>query len=103
MPPGVWIHYHTPDASHQFALQQGSLSDQDPLADWSWAERVHDGERILVSVPEDPRSRIPTRARVERDGTRITIESSDLDLETLLRLVDSLVPAPTAPPPLAAE
>lgn len=102
IPPGVSIHYHTPDATHQFTLQEGPLADPDPLPNWTWSEQIREGERIQFWAPDDRHSRLPTRVRVERQGTTITIMSSDLELEALVQLADSLVPAPTEPPLLGA-
>jgi hypothetical protein len=59
------------------------------------------GQTLLVHEAE-PRSGSARQARVRvvRDGTQVTLHSSDLGVQALSRLV---VPAPTEPPPLAEE
>jgi hypothetical protein len=97
----VLVHYRWRDASQQFSIGETAAGAPDEYAgDWKALERG--GEQLLVWEPEHERGRFrpPSRVRVERDGTQVTIQSQDLELERLLELVDLLVPAPTEPPPL---
>jgi hypothetical protein len=95
-PEAVFIHYFRDDASHQFSINERAAGEQDEFAG-DWEELERSGERLLVA------SEPQTRARVEREGTEITIHSQDLELERLFELVDLLVPASSEPPPLAAD
>ena len=94
MPPAVLIHYSTDDATHQVSLHETAAADADVEADPPWEPREVAGEEVLVWE-----HRLQRRVRVERDGTRVDL-SSDLDLETIVELARSLVPAPTEPPRL---
>ena len=58
------------------------------------------GEELRVRVPEEDEPWRQTTVLAQRGETSIEI-TSDLPLETLLELVDSLVPAPPEPPKLA--
>ena len=96
IPPSVSLLYVPDDATHQVSLHETPVEGTDPEADLPWARREAAGDKLLVWDPGDsPGGR--RRVRVERDGTRVDV-SSDLELETVVALARSLVPARTEPP-----
>lgn len=97
LPPGVTLHYHAQDASHQLNIQQVSAGQPDLE---TWLEWEPEGS-LLVAGPRQPTGTMPGYVRVEREGTRATLSSSDLERAMLVELAESLRAAPTEPPRLS--
>jgi outer membrane lipoprotein-sorting protein len=97
-PPTVTMHYSRDDASHQLNITQTAIDARDPFDGFDWDEFDRGNERWRTWKPVRDSDTMPRRVQVEREGTRITIASSDLDLDRLIDLADMLVPAPTEPP-----
>src|SRR5204863_306398 len=95
----VAIHYWRPDASHQLNITQAALEARDPFEGFHWEYVDRGGERWGTWTTADADA-MPARVQLEREGTRITISSSDLHLDKLIELADMLVPAPAEPPSL---
>jgi outer membrane lipoprotein-sorting protein len=100
-PASVMIHYSRSGASHQLNITQTAVDARDPYEGFGWDDLDRRGERWRTSTAEQDIGGMPARVQLERDGTRIMISSSDLDLEKLIQLADMLVPAPAEPPSLA--
>jgi outer membrane lipoprotein-sorting protein len=98
-PPAVTIHYARDDASHQLNVTQTAIDARDPF-DGDWDEFDRGGVRWRTWKPARDHDTMSPRVQVEREGTRITMTSSDLDFDRLIELAEILVPAPTEPPPL---
>jgi outer membrane lipoprotein-sorting protein len=100
-PASVAIHYRRDDASHQLNMTQTALEARDPFAGFDWEYVDRGGERLRTWTAERDGDAMAVRVQLERDGTRITITSNDLDLDRLIELADMLAPAPGEPPSLA--
>jgi len=99
-PASVAIHYWRDDASHQLNITQMALEARDPFEGFHWEYLDRGGERWRTWTAERDGDAMAARVQLERDGTRITITSNDLDLDRLIKLADMLVPAPAQPPSL---
>jgi outer membrane lipoprotein-sorting protein len=99
-PPSVAIHYWRDDASHQLNMTQTALEARDPFAGFDWEYVDRGGERLRTWTAEGDGDAMAVRVQLERDGTRITINSNDLELDRLIELAEMLVPAPAEPPSL---
>jgi outer membrane lipoprotein-sorting protein len=72
---------------------EGGLEAKPP-----WERVEIDGEHALVRRPPPRKMHVPAYVRLEREGTRIEISSAELDIEELIGVARSLVPAATTPP-----
>jgi hypothetical protein len=99
-PASVAIHYWRADASHQLNITQTAREARDPYEGFDWDDFVRNGNRLRTWKAERDGGEMPARVQLERDGTRITITSNDLELDRLIELADMLVPAPAEPPSL---
>jgi outer membrane lipoprotein-sorting protein len=98
----VLLAYMPAAGTHQLSLHEtkgGSAAPSvwAPSAEPQLVERGGRTLRVLERGDEQPWRE--NQVSLELEGTAITL-TSDLDLETLLELVDALVPAPTEPPRL---
>jgi outer membrane lipoprotein-sorting protein len=96
----VAIHYWRADASHQLNMTQMALEARDPYEGFDWKESVRNGDRWRTWTADRDGDAMPARVQLEREGTRITITSNDLEIERLIELAGMLVPAPAEPPSL---
>jgi hypothetical protein len=99
-PASVAIHYWRDDASHQLNMTQTALEARDPFAGFEWEDVDRGGGRLRTWTAEGDGDAMAVRVQLERDGTRITINSNDLELDRLIELAEMLVPAPAEPPSL---
>jgi hypothetical protein len=95
VPTSVLLQLHTENAAHQLTIQQSAASDRDSHA---WVQLVP-REGLLVSEG-DRAAGLPAWVRVQLEGTRVDVYSSDLDLDALVELTGQLERAPTEPPAL---
>lgn len=94
MPESVSILYQRRDASSSFSIHEMAAADRDHFG--TRGEPLErNGETLLVWEPDQT-----VQVQLERDGTAVLLQSSDLGRDGLLELVDALVPAPSEPPPL---
>jgi outer membrane lipoprotein-sorting protein len=89
-PAAVGIHLSRADALHRITIRQRASSLRDPEDPYDdpyerWAERDWRGETVEILEREHG----PTKVRLEREGTRITLVS-DLGADSLLDLARSL-------------
>ena len=89
------LHDAEQNAAHHVTIQQSAASDRDSHAQVNLVPR----EQLLVSE-SDREPGLPASARFEREGTRVDVYSSDLDLAALVALAAQLERAPTEPPAL---
>jgi hypothetical protein len=97
-PPMVVIHYARRDATHQMQLTQMPNTVPDPYQADNWDALSRNGETWRTRTPIERWD--STQVQLEQDGTRVTLSSQDMPLETLLDLADMLQPASSEPPPL---
>ena len=93
VPTSVLLQLHTDNAAHHVTIQQSAVSAHDPH---SWVSLVPRSDLLVSEGDRD--SGLPAWVRVIREGTRIDVYSSDLELQTLLDLAGQLEPAPLEPP-----
>ena len=86
---------------HQFQLNEMAARGALDLEGLEPCER--DGTEVGVYVPPEGHGPpAPTVVRLLRNGTQVQVSSAELDLEALLDLALSLVPAPPGPPQVLA-
>ncbi len=96
-PEAVNVVYMQERGTHQFQLNESAARGALDLEGLERRER--DGIEIGVYVPPEGRGPpAPTVARLLRNGTQVQISSAELDLDALLDIALSLVPAPDEPP-----
>lgn len=97
--PGTAVLSYLPDdGRHHLSLCERRLAGWAPVVPGLETIERH-GEELRVRVPGEDEPWRQTTVLAQRGETLIEI-TSDLPLETLLELVDSLVPAPPEPPEL---
>ena len=102
-PTTAYLHLHSEDGHWAVAIEEVAAADADDGTfdaldvpqEWVTVERG--GRSIAVREPSERWAR--SLARVELEGTRVTLSSDGLDAERLAELAARLVPAPDAPPP----
>ena len=104
MAPHVFLHFRTPDGMHGVRISESpadvprDVEAEGPGGPWRDADRNQ--RRIQTRGPAEPGQ--PAQARVDLDGTRILIQSTDLATDALADLAAGLVQAPAEPPTLGA-
>jgi hypothetical protein len=99
-PPHVFLHYRARDATHGLSITEspahGPRNDEaeGPGGRWRASERNH----RPMEIREPAESWQPAQVRMELDGTRLLIHSSDLTAEALADVAGELVRAPSEPP-----
>ena len=96
------LHLHSEDGHWRVAIEEVAAAEADDETfdaldatdAWRTVER---GERS-IAVREPSERWAQSLARVELEGTRVTLSSGELDAERLSGLAARLVPAPDAPP-----
>jgi hypothetical protein len=102
MAPHVYLHYRACDGTHQVSIAESPADRptddeaEGPGGPWQAIER---NDRPM-QIREPAERRQPAQVRVDLDGTRILIHSTDLGAEALADLAADLVPAPSEPPDL---
>ncbi|HEX8208078.1 MAG TPA: hypothetical protein VF587_18585, partial [Solirubrobacteraceae bacterium] len=102
--PNAHLHIASDDGHWQVTIGQVAAADApeehfdalDRPDAWRTIERG--GREIAVREPSEHWA--ATLARLELEGTRITLSSDGVDAEQLVDLATRLVPAPEAPPEL---
>jgi outer membrane lipoprotein-sorting protein/uncharacterized Zn-finger protein len=92
----VAIWYRPPDATHVISLGERAADESRPSVHAPTREVERRGRRVFVWTPEEESAQEHPRIWLDLEGTRIEL-GTDLDLETLLEIADSLAPAPTEP------
>lgn len=103
IPPTVHVRVVSDDGHWQVALDEVAADAEPPDYDAldvpeAWETVVREGREIAVREPSE--SWAGRLARVEIEGTRITLSSGEVGTEHLVELAARLVRAPEAPPPL---
>jgi outer membrane lipoprotein-sorting protein len=104
--PEVHLHYRAPDGMRGFSIAEspanhpGEHDEYEHAAANPWRSIDRDQRRMQVREPAE--SWQPAQVRLELDGTRILINSTDLDADALLDVAGGLVRAPAEPPELGA-
>jgi outer membrane lipoprotein-sorting protein len=102
--PHVHLHYRAEDGMHAVSVAESPAAHPGEHADYeharpnAWEDVERDGRRMQIREPAE--SWQPAQARLELEGTRILIHSSDLAAGALADLAAGLVPAPAQPPSL---
>ncbi len=104
--PQVFLHYGAMDGTHRFTIGQSPEDHPDDHHEYDyaragpWRDAERDGRRM--EVREQLEDWHPAQVRLELDGTRIFIHSSDLEPGALVDVAAGLKRAPSAPPALGA-
>ena len=105
VPPTVHVQVVSADGHWQVAMDQVAAAEADPDERFdaldhpdAWETVKRDGRTIAVREPAESWAR--SIARVDIEGTRITLSSDTMGAEQLVELAARLVRAPEAPPPL---
>jgi outer membrane lipoprotein-sorting protein len=99
MAPHVYLHYRAADGTHALRISESPAdhpNDEEaegPGGSWQEIERNH--RRMQTREPAE--SWQPAQLRMELEGTRILISSTDLGVDALAELAVGLVPAPPEP------
>lgn len=102
MAPQVFLHYRAADATHGLRIAESAADSprdveaEGPGGPWRAIDR--DDRRMQIREPAE--TWLPAQARLELDGTRILIGSTDLGADALADLAAGLVRAPAEPPEL---
>jgi hypothetical protein len=102
MAPQVHLHYRAVDGTHAVFIAEspadhpGEHSDYEHARPNPWQEVERDGRRMQVREPAE--SWQPAQVRLQLDGTRVHIHSSDMAAAALVDLAGGLVRAPSEPP-----
>ena len=100
--PCVFLHYRARDATHGLHITESpadrpaDVEAEGPGGPWRAAERG--APPMELRVPAERWQ--PAQLRLELDGTRVLMSSSDLGTDALADLAAALVRAPSAPPEL---
>jgi hypothetical protein len=104
MAPHVFLHYRAADGTHSLRIAESpadgprDVEAEGPGGPWREIERNQ--RHVQTREPSDPWQ--TAQARVDLDGTRILIQSTDLAADALADVAASLIPAPSEPPQLGA-
>jgi outer membrane lipoprotein-sorting protein len=104
MAPHVFLHYRAPDGTYSLRIAESpadgprDLEAEGPGGTWHETQRGE--QQVHVREPTDPWQ--TAQARVELDGTRILIQSTNLTADALADVAAGLIRAPTAPPEIGA-
>jgi hypothetical protein len=102
MAPQVHLHYRAADGTHAVFIAEspadhpGEHSDYEHARPNPWEAVERGGRRMQVREPAE--SWQPAQVRLQLDGTRVHIHSSDLAAAALVDLAGGLVSAPSEPP-----
>ena len=102
MAPQVHLHCRAPDGTQGLRVAEspadhpGEHSDDDHARANPW--RTIDRDRRRMQLREPDESWLPAQVRLELDGTRILIQSADLEADALADVAAGLVRAPSEPP-----
>jgi outer membrane lipoprotein-sorting protein len=102
MAPHVYFHYRTPDGMHGVMVSQSPTAhpaapeDYEPARAGPWQDVEREGRPMQVREPAE--SWQPAQVRLQLDGTRVHIHSSDMAAAALVDLAGGLVRAPSEPP-----
>ena len=102
MAPCVHLHYRAADGTHALSIAQSPAdrpADEEaegPGGPWRQIDRNH----RRMQTREPAASWQPAQVRMELEGTRILIHSTDLGADALADLAAGLVRAPAEPPDL---
>jgi len=100
----VFLHYSAPDGTHALRIAEApadgprDIEAEGPGGPWREIDRNH----RPMQIREPAESWQAAQARLDLDGTRILIHSSDLAADALADLAAGLVRAPSVPPKLGA-
>ena len=104
MAPQVLLHYRSAAGTHNVCVAQspadhpGEHSDYEHARAGPWRPAERGDRRMEIREPVE--SWQPAQLRIELDGTRIHMHSSDLAADALADLAGALVRAPAEPPEL---
>jgi hypothetical protein len=102
MAPRVFLHCRTEDGTHRLTIGQGPAdhpaADEEAGPGGPWRAVERNGRRMQIRDPAESWQR--AQARLELGGTRILIDSGDLEADALADLGAGLVRAPAEPPEL---
>jgi hypothetical protein len=104
MAPHVFLHYRAPDGTHSMRVAESpadgprDVEAEGPGGPWRETERNQ--RHVEIREPTDPWQ--TAQARVDLDGTRILIQSTDLAADALADVAAGLIRAPSEPPQLDA-
>jgi outer membrane lipoprotein-sorting protein len=104
MAPQVHLHYRAPDRTHGLSVAESPADHPGDHSEHARANpwRTIDRNQRRMQVREPTESWQPAQVRLELDGTRILIHSTDLDADALADVAAELVRAPSEPPKLDA-
>jgi hypothetical protein len=100
----MFLHYNAGDGTHALRIAESPADGprdteaEGPGGPWRRIERDH----RPMQIREPAESWQAAQARLDLDGTRILIQSSDLAADALADLAAGLVRAPSVPPELGA-
>ncbi|HEX4670738.1 MAG TPA: hypothetical protein VH279_00650 [Solirubrobacteraceae bacterium] len=103
--PHVHLQYRAEDGTHAISIAESPAAHPGEHADYEharpnpWQDIEHDGRAMQIREPAENWQ--PATVRMQLDGTRILIHSTDLTASALADLAAGLLPAPTKPPDLA--
>jgi hypothetical protein len=102
MAPQVHLHYRAPDGTHGLSVAESPAGHPGEHSDYEHAQpnrwRTIDRNQRRMQVREPAESWQPAQVRLELDGTRILIHSTDLGADALADVAVGLVRAPSEPP-----
>ena len=104
-PAQVFLGYTSQDATHALRISElpanhvGELEEHDFARAGPWLPQERGGRALETREPQEGWQ--PAQVRLELEGTRILLESPNLDVGWLADVAVGLVRAPSEPPPLA--
>jgi hypothetical protein len=104
MAPHVFLHCRAPDGTHSLRIAESpadgprDVEAEGPGGPWRETERSQ--RHVQIREPTDPWQ--TAQARVDLDGTRILIQSTNLAADALADVAAGLIRAPSEPPQLGA-